>query len=96
MSVLLMSINFAAAFMDVVVDSMMVIQAKRDPENGSESLQSYSWIVKGVGGILGCSLASYMTQNYHPKWCLLIYSILGIFVSLSGFFLNQNIDQEGA
>mmetsp|Transcript_33788 Transcript_33788/g.45465 ORF Transcript_33788/g.45465 Transcript_33788/m.45465 type:complete len:94 (+) Transcript_33788:270-551(+) len=26
------------AFMDVIVDSLMVIQAKRDPENGSQEL----------------------------------------------------------
>jgi len=36
-----------------------------------------------------------MTENFHPKWCLLIYSILGWFIAYSGWKLNKKIDQEG-
>ena len=39
--------------MDVVVDGLMVTQARIDPENGSEELQAYSWTLVGIGGILG-------------------------------------------
>eukprot|EP00351_Strombidinopsis_sp_SopsisLIS2011_P004404 CAMPEP_0116871082 /NCGR_PEP_ID=MMETSP0463-20121206/1297_1 /TAXON_ID=181622 /ORGANISM="Strombidinopsis sp, Strain SopsisLIS2011" /LENGTH=56 /DNA_ID=CAMNT_0004508877 /DNA_START=410 /DNA_END=580 /DNA_ORIENTATION=+ len=34
-----------SATMDVVVDGLMVIQSRADPQNGSEDLQTYSWIM---------------------------------------------------
>ena len=30
--------NLSSAFMDVVVDGLMVMQARKDPENGSQNL----------------------------------------------------------
>ena len=35
--------NLASAFMDVVVDGLMVMQSRQDQENGSQDLQTYSW-----------------------------------------------------
>jgi len=94
-SLLLMTVNFSSAFMDVIVDSMMVIQSRKDLVNGSEKLQSYSWIVKGFGGIVGSVLAAFLTQNCHPRWCFLVYSCLGVLVAFSGIKLNKDIDREG-
>ena len=42
--------NLASAFMDVVVDGLMVMQARRDQTNGSQDLQTYSWQLLGLGG----------------------------------------------
>ena len=36
-----------------------------------------------------------MTEYYHPKWCILIYSLLGFFIAYSGITLNPEIDSEG-
>jgi MFS family permease len=51
--------------------------------------------VRGIGGITGAIISSYMTEHYHPKWCILIYSILGFFIAYSGIKLNPEIDREG-
>ena len=45
--------NLASAFMDVVVDGLMVMQARRDTANGSQNLQTFSWQLLGLGGIIG-------------------------------------------
>lgn len=37
-STIFMMVNFSSAFMDVIVDSMMVIQSRKDLEGGSEKL----------------------------------------------------------
>ena len=81
--------------MDVVVDSMMVIQSRKDLVYGSEKLQSFSWTVRGFGGISGAIISAFMTEYYHPKWCILIYSFLGFFIAYSGIKLNPEIDKEG-
>jgi hypothetical protein len=48
----------AGAVMDVVVDGLMVINSRKDPNFGSEELQSYSWGFYGLGGIVGCTLSA--------------------------------------
>jgi MFS-type transporter involved in bile tolerance (Atg22 family) len=78
--------------MDVVVDSMMVIQSRKDLVYGSEKLQSFSWTVRGFGGISGAIISAFMTEYFHPKWCILIYSFLGFFIAYSGITLNPEID----
>tara|TARA_B110000285_G_C14908924_1_gene506931 strand:+ start:408 stop:809 length:402 start_codon:yes stop_codon:yes gene_type:complete len=51
--------------------------------------------VRGIGGITGSWISSVMTEKYHPKWCILIYSIIGFFIAYSGIKLNPEIDREG-
>jgi|LauGreDrversion4_2_1035121.scaffolds.fasta_scaffold43041_6 hypothetical protein len=46
--------------MDTVVDAMMVIQAKRDPENGSQFLQSLAWGFSGVSAVCGGIIAAFV------------------------------------
>ena len=48
----------ADAVMNVVVDGLMVINARKDPNFGSEELQAYSWAFYGLGGIFGCILSA--------------------------------------
>jgi MFS family permease len=51
--------------------------------------------VRGFGGITGAIVSAVMTEYFHPKWCILIYSILGFFIAYSGIMLNKEIDKEG-
>ena len=45
---LLLLYNLNVGFMDVIVDSIMVIEARRDPKMGSQDLQAFSWLITGV------------------------------------------------
>jgi hypothetical protein len=64
-SVMLLALvsNFGGAFMDVIADGMMVVNARKDPVGGSEDLQSYSWIFYGLGGIFGCGLSGWLLSG---------------------------------
>ena len=88
-------VNLSTAFNDVIVDSMMVMQSRRDPVNGSEKLQSFSWLAKSIGGVVATIITSFMTEYLHPRWCFLFYSILGLPVFFTGMCLSKEIDQEG-
>jgi uncharacterized membrane protein YfcA len=46
----------------------------------------------GAGGIFGSLAGGFLTQNYHPKYSFLIYSIFGLIVMLLGYNLNKNAD----
>jgi uncharacterized membrane protein YfcA len=48
----------------------------------------------GAGGICGSLAGGFLTQNYHPKYSFLIYSIFGLIVMLLGFNLNKSTDSD--
>jgi integral membrane sensor domain MASE1 len=52
-AVVLMFLSLSGAFIDVVMDAMMVIEAKKNPEQGSQELLSLAWMVAGVAAIVG-------------------------------------------
>jgi len=53
--------NLSGAVMDVVVDGLMVVQSRNDPQLGSEDLQTFCWALVGVGGIVGSLGGGYLT-----------------------------------
>jgi MFS family permease len=80
--------TLTGAFLDVIVDALMVTQSRQDEDDGSEQLQTLSWCSMGVGGVFGSLVAGYMTEYYHPKWSFLIYSFYGIVVATLGMLLD--------
>jgi MFS family permease len=58
---LLCCINLSVAAMDVIVDSIMVIQSRQYPEDGSEQLQAFSWNCLAFGGIVGSLAGGILT-----------------------------------
>ena len=48
----------------------------------------------GVGGLLGSLIGGVITQYYHPKYGFLIYSFMGIAVSINGFFLTKASEED--
>ena len=87
-SYLIMVVAAITAFMDVLVDGMIVVQARKDKESGSEKIQSFTWTVQMTGAVVGSALSSYITGYYHPKWSFFVYSIFGLVVVYSGYQLN--------
>ena len=82
------------AFVNVVSDAIMCIQARKDPEHGSQDLISYSWMATGIGGILGCLASGVLTQYTHPKYSFLGYSVFGLVVALNGMCLTKESEQD--
>ena len=76
------------AFVNVVADAIMCIQSRKDPEHGSQDLIAFSWMATAVGGLLGCLISGIMTQYFHPKYSFLLYSFMGLIVSVNAMFLT--------
>jgi hypothetical protein len=82
------------AVMDVVVDGLMVINSRLNPNSGSEELQTYSWIFYGLGGVTGCSLAGYFVENANPYPCFYIMSIFCASVGFAGLLVDKSLEDN--
>lgn len=76
--------RLSGAFLDVIVDALMVVYSKQDQDDGSEELQSLSWGALGVGGMFSSLAGAYLTEYHHPKITYLIYSLYGLVVMFLG------------
>lgn len=53
--------NLSIAFCDVIVDSLMVTQARKYPDGGAEDLNAFSWTCMSFGGFFGAIAAAILT-----------------------------------
>lgn len=86
--------NLASAFMDVVVDGLMVMQARQDQINGSQDLQTFSWQLLGLGGIIGGVAGGLITQYFNSHWVFYIFGTLGFFIAVSGYLMSAEIEAD--
>ena len=85
----------SVAFADVVVDSLMVINARRDPKNGSSHLQHFVWTCQAVGGIISAIIAGVLTQRDVTPLCFGIYAVFGIIMFFLSMLLDKNVEYGG-
>jgi len=58
--------NYSANFTDVVVNAIIVEQARLDLKDGANDLVSLSWIMWGIGGTIGSVCARFATDIEIP------------------------------
>ena len=88
-------VNSSAAFGDVIVDALMVMQAKRDPEQGSQELQVAAWAVTGITALAGSIVGAFLTGFVNPYWCFGYYAIFSAFTVIAAYIMNPLIETEG-
>lgn len=91
-AVLLFAIQVTGAYLDVLVDAMMVVEAREDEDEGSEQLQSLSWIALGLGGVFG-SLVGGMLMERDPNLIFGMYSLYGLIVAVLGLNINEKEEE---
>jgi len=83
--------GLSIAMMDVILDSLMVIQARKFP-NGEDDLQTYSWAMMSIGGIVGAVAAAILTEGFPPHYSFIGTAVLGLFLGIGCLFLNKEIE----
>jgi len=86
--------SLSEAFTNVVSDAIMVIQSRKDRQFGSQDFVTLMYLATGIGGIIGCVAGGLMTQNYHPKWCFIGYSSMGLVVSAFACCLTKESEKD--
>ena len=87
-------VNSSGAAGDVLVDALMVMQAKRDPEQGSQELQVIAWGVTGTAGLAGSIVGAFMTGFVNPYWCFGYYAIFSVFTIIAALIMNPLLEIE--
>ena len=87
--------NVGIAFSDVIVDSLMVIQARKDPEQGSEELSTFQWTFMAIGGLLGSVIAAVLTESDQSSLCFWLSAIMGVIIAVNALFLDSNVESDG-
>ena len=85
-------INLSRAVIDVCVDGLMVVQARRDLNTGSENLQTLSWACIGLGGIFGSILAGMAVTYAEGSHLFYATAIIGGLLFLIGLILPKTVE----
>jgi uncharacterized membrane protein YfcA len=51
-------------------------------------------MVTGIGGILGSVIGGLLIQYTHPKYSFLLYSLMGIVISVNGLYLTKASEED--
>lgn len=63
----LLATSFSVALSDVIVDSLVVERARRESLGQSGSLQSLTWGISAVGGILTAYLSGWLLEHFSTR-----------------------------
>lgn len=91
---LLFTASFSMAFSNVTIDAVLVVQSRKDPYLGSQDLFSIAWLSNGLAGVVGCVIAAFMCEDFHPKWAFLIYGCWGLVLIVAASFLSAEAEKE--
>jgi MFS family permease len=84
--------SMAVAMGDVIVDSLMVIQSRRFPDDGSEELQTFSWTCLSLGGAVGAVISALLADNFPASYSFFGTAFIGLLMAI--LVANTNSDIE--
>lgn len=96
MAIVLMTMSFSGAFIDVIMDALMVIESKKNPKSGSQELLSLAWMIGGIAAIIGGVTGAFVLQYFSPYVCFLIYSFFGLVIALTSLMIPARLEEDQA
>lgn len=87
--VVLTLFELSEAVADVLADALMVQEARKDPESGSSSLQSFCWIVLALGGLVGGPLGGLALEYFSAKQVIAMQAFAPMLLVLTSFIFLE-------
>jgi len=54
---------------------------------------SVAWLFQGIAGVLGCVIAGYTMERYHPRYAFLGYGIYTLILGIACFWLSSDAEK---
>jgi len=81
--------SFSVALSDVIVDSLVVERARKEPLGQSGSLQSLSWCFSAVGGLITAYLSGWLLQHFSNQTVFGITSVFPLIVAAVALLITE-------
>ena len=78
------------AFNDVLADSLICQESKKDLERGAEDLQSLTLGMVATCGMISGVLGAYTTEYLNPQWGLWCYSFFSLILAIAAYFTSED------
>jgi folate/biopterin transporter len=85
----ILTASFSVAISDVIVDSLVVERARKESLGQAGSLQSLSWGVSALGGLLTAYLSGWLLEHFSSRTVFGITSIFPLLVSLVAWLIVE-------
>lgn len=90
--------SIGGAFEEVVCQGLMVVEARKDINLGSEDLQSWAWTWYGIGGTTGCLTAGIILNIWQngdgARLCYAISALFPLILGISGPFIDKTLEEN--
>ncbi|MEA5508493.1 folate/biopterin family MFS transporter [Crocosphaera sp. UHCC 0190] len=81
--------SISVALSDVIVDSLVVERARKESLGQAGSLQSLTWGISAVGGLITAYLSGWLLQQFSNQTVFEITAIFPVIVCLSAWFIAE-------
>jgi len=54
-----------------------------------------SWCSLSIGGLIGSTVAAFLTENYDPTLCFQVTALLGLIIAVVAMRLDVSLETEG-
>ena len=85
---------FCSGVLDVVIDGLIVVQARLDPKNGAQDLQVFVFTFWSIAGMIGFVIGGLLTQHGMANYCFLIMVISTFLVDVAACFLDSRLESD--
>jgi folate/biopterin transporter len=82
--------SLSMALSDVIVDSLIVERARSETINNAGSLQSLSWGVAALGGVITAYLSGFLLQHFSNRTVFEITASFPLIVSLAAWLIHES------
>jgi hypothetical protein len=87
-SAALSACSFAMCWLDTIVDGLVVIEQRKDPQHGSQDIQVFSYICLTLGGIIPNLVAIAFSLKVSLQMCYTVPMVIGALIFVASFFLS--------
>lgn len=86
--------SMGMCFADVMADSLLVEAARKEDDKNKGTVQSWSWIMRFIGGLMASVLGTIAYENLGYAQVFLLNSIVPVLIAILSCFIDEPVNSE--